>query len=76
MALAHQLQGQHLASQFMTLLVTAASLRGAHDLRIDTHPDNLAMQHVIEKAGFIYRGDIYIADDPSPKRYAYQMLLK
>lgn len=75
-ALAHQLQGQHLASQFMTLLVTAASLRGAHDLRIDTHPDNLAMQHVIEKAGFIYRGDIYIADDPSPKRYAYQMLLK
>ena len=75
-ALAGAVQGQHLASQFMTLLVTAASLRGAQDLRIDTHPDNLAMQHVIKKAGFTYCGDILIANDPSPKRYAYQMILK
>ena len=75
-ALTSRLHGQHLASQFMTLLVTAASLRGAKDLRIDTHPDNLTMQHVIQKAGFTYCGDILIANDPSPKRYAYQMILK
>ncbi|WP_419348698.1 GNAT family N-acetyltransferase, partial [Acinetobacter baumannii] len=68
--------GQHLAHQFMTLLITAASIDGAHDVRIDTHPDNLAMQHVIQKAGFTYCGDILIADDPSPKRFAYQLVLK
>lgn len=38
-------------------------------LRIDTHRDNLPMQHVIEKAGFLRCGIIYIADG-SP-RIAY-----
>lgn len=74
-ALDSAFHGQHLGTQFLTLLVTAASLRGAHDLRIDTHPDNLAMQHMIQKVDFQYRGDIFIANDPSPKRYAYQLLL-
>lgn len=31
-------------------------------LRIDTHADNKPMQHVVEKAGFIRRGIIYVAD--------------
>lgn len=75
-ALDSTVHGQHLGAQFLTLLVTAASLRGAHDLRIDTHPDNLAMQHVIQKVGFQYCGDIFIANDPSPKRYAYQLVLE
>ncbi|CAM2847691.1 putative N-acetyltransferase, GNAT family [Latilactobacillus sakei] len=76
MALDGSVRGQHLAHQLMTLLITAASIDGAHDVRIDTHPDNLAMQHVIQKAGFTYCGDILIADDPSPKRFAYQLVLK
>lgn len=76
MALDGSVRGQHLAHQFMTLLITAASIDGAHDVRIDTHPDNMAMQHVIQKAGFTYCGDILIADDPSPKRFAYQLVLK
>lgn len=41
-------------------------------LRIDTHHDNLVMQHVVEKHGFQRRGIIYISDG-SP-RIAYEML--
>lgn len=39
-------------------------------LRIDTHEQNVTMQHVVEKHGFTYRGIIYLEDgDP---RWAYE----
>ena len=41
-------------------------------LRIDTHADNLPMQHLVEKAGFSRRGVIYV-EDGSP-RIAYDRL--
>jgi RimJ/RimL family protein N-acetyltransferase len=40
------------------------------NLRIDTHDDNLVMQHVLEKNGFVRCGRIYL-EDGSP-RVAYQ----
>lgn len=40
------------------------------NLKIDTHEDNLIMQHLVKKFGFIYCGIIYVADG-SP-RLAYQ----
>ncbi|MDO4323329.1 MAG: GNAT family protein [Lachnospiraceae bacterium] len=40
------------------------------NLRIDTHDDNVVMQHVLEKSGFEKCGRIYLADG-SP-RVAYQ----
>jgi len=41
-----------------------------HNLRIDTHEDNVIMRHCIEKAGFKYCGIIYLmSGDP---RLAYQ----
>lgn len=40
------------------------------NLKIDTHHDNKAMQHVLEKNGFVKCGRIY-ADDGTP-RIAYQ----
>ena len=42
------------------------------NLRIDTHHDNLTMQHVIEKNGFVRCGTIYTSDG-SP-RIAYQLI--
>jgi hypothetical protein len=39
-------------------------------LRIDTHQDNLTMQHLLEKAGFKRCGIIYVAD--GTPRIAYQ----
>jgi len=42
----------------------------AANLRIDTHKDNLTMQHLIEKEGFTKCGIIYV-EDGTP-RIAYQ----
>ena len=44
----------------------------SHDanIRIDTHKDNLIMQHNIEKHGFTYCGIIYLAS--GDERLAYQ----
>lgn len=44
------------------------------NLRIDTHRDNLIMQHCIEKAGFEYCGIIYL--DNGDERLAYQKIFK
>ena len=40
------------------------------NIRIDTHKDNLIMQHNIEKHGFTYCGIIYLAS--GDERLAYQ----
>ena len=42
------------------------------NIRIDTHRDNLIMQHCILKAGFSYCGIIYLAS--GDERLAYQRL--
>jgi len=42
------------------------------NLRIDTHRDNLIMQHCIMKYGFRYCGIIYLAN--GDERLAYQLL--
>ena len=39
-------------------------------LRVDTHPDNTVMQALLGRLGFVYRGVIYVPQDPYP-RYAY-----
>lgn len=43
-----------------------------HHLRIDTHHDNRIMQRVVEKAGFLRCGIIYIAD--GTPRIAYERI--
>lgn len=40
------------------------------NMRVDTHEKNLAMQHILEKNGYVYCGRIYV-DDGTPRR-AYQ----
>ena len=43
-----------------------------HNIRIDTHRDNLIMQHCITSYGFTYCGIIYLAS--GDERLAYQLL--
>ena len=40
-------------------------------LRIDTHPDNRVMQHVLQKLGFTYCGIVHVEEDNDP-RIAYE----
>jgi hypothetical protein len=39
-------------------------------LRIDTHKDNLVMQHVLEKNGFVKRGTVYLEN--GEERWGYE----
>lgn len=74
-ALSGDFRGQHLSEKLISGLLTVSRTLGYHDVRIDTHPDNLGMQHVIKTNGFEYRGVIYMHDG-SAKRFAYQLLLQ
>lgn len=67
-------QGKGLAGPFMHDLMTAGSLRGYNDLRIDTYPRNLIMERVILKAGFLYCGMVEFPI-PDGERKAYQLVL-
>ena len=44
-------------------------------IRIDTHIDNIVMQKLVEKLGFIHCGTIYVEQDDYP-RLAYEKLEK
>ena len=58
--------GHNAASKLLTWAFTQTEC-----IRIDTHKDNIIMQHIIDKQGFTHCGMIYLANgDP---REAYQM---
>lgn len=73
-ALARAHQGKGLALLLMNLLITTARLNNCIDIRIDTHPQNKAMQHLIKKAGFTYQGDILLPV-VNGERLAFQAIL-
>ena len=72
-----QFRGQHLARFLMSNLLSVADLRGFKDIRIDTHPQNKIMQHIILTNGFKYRGIIHVNHkiEKNVKRYAYQFTI-
>ena len=68
-------QGQHLSAALIQQLLTISHYLGYSDVRIDTHPDNLVMQHVITSNGFVEKGTITMDEDHGIRK-AYQILLK
>lgn len=75
-AVSDQFRGQHLAQTLMRGLTTIAREHGYTDIRIDTHPDNQIMQHVIKSAGFDYTGVVWLVESGiRTKRLAYEMIL-
>lgn len=71
-AFAPQFRGQGLSGRAFEAIGAYCKEKGAKSLRIDTHPDNKRMQHVLEKAGFSYRGTVML---PVGLRWAYDKLL-
>ena len=59
---------------FLSHLISGAIALGHTDIRIDTHPKNMRMQKVIEKSGFLYRGDILL-EVTDGERKAYQIII-
>lgn len=69
--------GHNLSDTMIHHLLTLSRSLGYSDVRIDTHFENMAMQHVIEKNGFLHRGTItMLEDENSVPRIAYQTLIK
>ena len=60
------------ASQFMQYCKDVCKENGISSMRIDTHKDNLAMQHTILKNGYEYCGIIHI--DDGTERLAFELV--
>lgn len=59
--------GQGLAQTFLQGLIEGVD---GHDFRCDTHENNKAMQHILEKLGYVYCGKVPIDGE----RLAYQKI--
>ena len=70
-------QGRGGASFLLAGAVDLSRDRGAESVRIDTHPGNVPMRRLLEKAGFAHCGTIYIAhaEGGTPERVAYEKLV-
>lgn len=66
-------KGQGLAKQLLDYVINECQNKNIHSIRIDTHQDNLSMQHFLTKNGFILCGDITLkSGDP---RIAFEKIL-
>lgn len=74
-AVAPAFRGMHVAQRFYARLIEEARARGFAEIRVDTHADNVRMQHVIASAGFTRACTVLISDDPKDLRWAYQLFL-
>lgn len=68
------INGKGYGKTFLKLLLFVCKEKGIPEVRIDTHPKNRAMQHVILSAGFAFRGIIRLPF-ANGERYAYQIFL-
>ncbi|TDO72693.1 RimJ/RimL family protein N-acetyltransferase [Halanaerobium saccharolyticum] len=72
-AVAEEYKGQGIMAEIFKNTYKLASRENAESIRIDTHPENLAMQRAIEKESFTYCGIIYTSE--GGKRLAYEKLI-
>ncbi|MDO5713756.1 MAG: GNAT family N-acetyltransferase [Tissierellia bacterium] len=71
---ANKWKGQGLGLQCFKDLEEIGKEKGCKSIRIDTHEDNKCMKRLIEKAGYMYAGIIYLED--GAKRLAYEKSLE
>ena len=76
-AMSSKYRGEHLSEPFFKELFEIIVKRGIYHVRIDTHPQNAGMQHVISKLGFQYCGIVEVKQEQSdPIRKAYGLKIK
>lgn len=71
------MRGSGLAEEMFSFAADIALGRGAAGLRVDTHPDNQAMQGLLRKQGFSYCGKVYLEDhvERGAMRLAFEKVL-
>ena len=72
MAIGDAFKGQGLGSSMILQAEQICLSRGIHSIRVDTHRDNIPMQHLLGKNQFRYCGIIYLED--GQERLAYEKL--
>ncbi len=70
-------KGKGIAGKMMQKAFELTKEQGIRSVRIDTHPGNIPMQRVIQKAGFTYCGKIYLVggEEAGALRLAYEKVL-
>ncbi len=68
----HRLAGDGTVRGVGSFCIDWAFRRSGH-LRVDTHGDNVVMQNLLKRKGFVRCGTIYVEEDPYP-RIAYEKL--
>lgn len=76
-AISGKYRGKNLSRTFFEKLFEIILKKGLSHVRIDTHPQNTGMQHVINKLGFQYCGIVEVEQEQSdPVRKAYDLKLE
>ncbi len=73
-AVARSLHGNGIIGFLFNEVAKLAKSCGAESIRIDTHPENMAMQRALAKAGFEKCGQFYLTegDEAGDLRYGYE----
>lgn len=66
-------KGQGLSSKIFENIEKICINKNINSIKIDTHKNNLSMQKLLEKEGFIYCGIIYLSD--KSKRIAFEKIV-
>lgn len=76
MAMSSSVRGMHLADRFISNIISVKLAEGVKNFRIDTSRKNKIVQHIATGHGFVYRGIIYVDEDPEDRsRLAYELNL-
>ena len=77
-AVAEQYRGSGLADRMIAACQRLALEQGLNWIRVDTHKKNKAMQGLIRRNGFQYRGNVLVDVPPphDPRRVAYEKRLQ
>ena len=62
----HRIAGDGSEKGIGAFCINWAFEQGGH-LRIDTHGDNIVMQNLVKKLGFVHCGTIYVEEDNNPR---------
>lgn len=73
-AVSNQCKGRGVASIMLDEMSKLSKEKNVHNLRVDTHMENLSMQSLLKKNHFDYCGIIYIED--GGKRVAFEKNVK
>ena len=74
-AIATEARGLGLGRLLLAALADEARERGAREVRIDTHHDNLRMPHLVERMGFARACEVCLYGDSQNLRIAFQLFL-